>query len=185
MKGVIFTEFLDFIEAQHGILVADQVITTAELPADRAYTSSGTYPFSELLKLVNRTHEITRIAVPDLLANFGCHMFGTLIGRFPSLADGCADAYTLMLAVDSKIHVEVSKLFPDAELPHIKVKAIDGDTIRFEYRSPRCLADFAEGMLQGCFRHFGENFQIMRRELSEQNGAHSEFIITRLRGDAA
>lgn len=182
MKGVIFTEFLDYIESQYGIPVSDQVITTSGIPEDRAYIASGTYPFSELQQLIGTTHAATGMPVPELLSNFGCHMFAALISRFPSLADGCEDAYSLMLDVDRKIHVEVGKLFPDAELPHIKAEAVDENTIRFEYRSPRGLADFAEGMLRGCFRHFGEDFELSRRELGAQAGQHAEFILARRQG---
>lgn len=179
MKGVIFTEFLDYIESQYGIPVSDQIITTSGIPEDRVYIASGTYPFGELQQLIGCTHAATGMPVPELLSNFGCHMFAALIRRFPSLADGWEDVYSLLLDVDRKIHVEVGKLFPEAELPLIKADAVDDDTIRLEYRSPRRLADFAEGMLRGCFQHFGEDFALSRRELDSQTGQHAEFILTR------
>jgi len=35
------------------------------------------------------------------------------------------------------------------------------------YRSPRCLGDFAEGLMQGCFVHFGDTVLVKREDEHE------------------
>ena len=41
MKGIVFTEFLDMVEARFTPEVADRMITAAALPSDGAYTSGS------------------------------------------------------------------------------------------------------------------------------------------------
>jgi len=46
MKGVIFTEFLDFVELEMGGEMVDAIIDDCDLPSGGAYTSVSIYPFS-------------------------------------------------------------------------------------------------------------------------------------------
>ncbi|MFM8467088.1 MAG: heme NO-binding domain-containing protein [Oxalobacteraceae bacterium] len=53
----------------------------------------------------------------------------------------------------------------------------------FVYRSSRALADFAEGLIEGCVAHFGEPMHIERTDLAtEGGGSHTRFTLTRLHG---
>ena len=54
MKGIVFTEFLEMIEARHDGDFVDDLIVTAGLPHDGAYTAVGTYPHTEMVALVVR-----------------------------------------------------------------------------------------------------------------------------------
>ena len=60
------------------------------------------------------------------------------------------------------IHIEVRKLYPDAELPTLKASAHGPDGLRLTYRSPRCMADFAEGLIEGAAAHFAQPLAIAR-----------------------
>ena len=52
MKGIVFTEFLDMVEERFGYEVVDQIISESKLSTDGIYTSVGTYPHSEIVKLL-------------------------------------------------------------------------------------------------------------------------------------
>ena len=52
MKGVIFTEFLGFIEQSFGLPMADHLITATKPESGGAYTSVGTYDSGELVAMV-------------------------------------------------------------------------------------------------------------------------------------
>lgn len=52
MKGVVFTEFLDFVSGALGSDVADDIINDADVPNGGAYTAVGTYPYTEMQALV-------------------------------------------------------------------------------------------------------------------------------------
>ena len=52
MKGIVFTEFLDMVEARFTPEVADRMITAAAVPSSGAYTAVGTYDYHEIIQLV-------------------------------------------------------------------------------------------------------------------------------------
>ena len=67
MKGIVFTEFLDMVEAQFTPEVADRMITAAAVPSDGAYTAVGTYDYHEIIELVAQLSALTSLPVPKLL----------------------------------------------------------------------------------------------------------------------
>jgi hypothetical protein len=50
------------------------------------------------------------------------------------------------------------------------------------YRSPRPFTDFAEGLIMGCIKHFGERINVEREDLPTENGAAARFMLSRLEG---
>ena len=57
MKGIIFTEFLDLVEKKFGLVMVDKIINQSQLDSNGAYTSVGTYEFSEMLQLISNLSE--------------------------------------------------------------------------------------------------------------------------------
>ncbi|MFT6414777.1 MAG: hypothetical protein ACJARZ_000109 [Dokdonia sp.] len=43
MKGIIFTEFLDLVEATFGLEMVDIILNASKLPSNGVYTTIGTY----------------------------------------------------------------------------------------------------------------------------------------------
>ncbi len=84
-----------------------------------------------------------------------------------------------MMNVESYVHVEVRKLYPDAELPYFECEAPDEKHMVMTYRSTRPLADLAEGLIAGCAAHFGETIDIAREDLPGERGTHVRFTLTK------
>jgi len=74
MKGVVFTEFFEFVEGRFSPDIADRLIEGATLPSMGIYTSVGTYDHGEMVTLVTNLSAISKIGVPDLLKAFGQHL---------------------------------------------------------------------------------------------------------------
>ena len=47
------------------------------------------------------------------------------------------------------------------------------------YHSSRPLADFAEGLIMGCLKYFGEQIDLEREDLPGENGTAARFVLTR------
>ena len=73
-----------------------------------------------------------------------------------------SDSFSFLKTIDEVVHIEVRKLYPDAELPSFETVEAGPAHLQMTYRSPRCLGDFAEGLMEGCFAHFGENVSLTR-----------------------
>lgn len=73
----------------------------------------------------------------------------------------------LLGVLDGLIHVEVRKLYPDAELPRFEARVMEDGSLDVEYRSARGLADFAEGLMLGSIKWFGESLVLARADQTD------------------
>lgn len=180
MKGVVFREFIDMVESSFSPEIADKIIESSDLPSGGAYTSVGTYDHHEIIQLVSHLGERTGIAVPDLLRAFGNHLLGRFAALYPSHFVCRNSTFEFLAILDNKIHVEVKKLYPDAELPVFDHSSPDPNVMAFVYHSKRPFADLAEGLIQGCIAYFNENIEIQREDYPCEEGAHTHFMLRKV-----
>lgn len=160
MKGIVFTELLEMVESQQSLAVVDDMIRRAGV--DGAYTAVGTYPTEEMGRLLGALSAITGLPPARLLHAFGRHLLGRFAVGYPQFFDGVPSAFAFLERVDGYIHVEVRKLYPDADLPTFEYERPSDDCLVMTYQSPRGLADLAEGLIEGTLAHFGETASITR-----------------------
>ena len=98
---------------------------------------------------------------------------------YPDVVQHVDDSFGLVATIDNHIHVEVRKLYPDADLPSFSHEFIGPDELHLLYESERGMADLAEGLLLGCFAHFREDVVLGREDLSEGAGMRVAFTMRR------
>lgn len=179
MKGMIFSAFLEMVEENYSMDLTDHIIEESNLASGGSYTTIGTYDHEEIITLVGHLSEHTNIPVSDLLKTFGRYMFAQLVRIHPYFIEGLENALDFLLQVDQYIHVEVRKLYPDAELPVINYEQPDENTLVMIYSSKRPFADLAEGMIGGCIHLFNENITVDREDTSEIPGTGARFTLHR------
>lgn len=179
MKGVVFTEFLEMVEARFSADMVDDIIDDAQLPHGGVYTSVGTYPHSEIVAMVVALSQRSGLAVPDLVRAFGQYLFGRFVIAYPSFFKGATGAFEFLAGIEDIIHAEVLKLYPDAELPRFIVEHHDARKLVLLYQSPRHFEDLAEGLMLGCVAHFGEPIRIEREASSATGSTGQRFTLTR------
>lgn len=162
MKGIVFTEFIEMVEERFSPEVADDIITAANLPSGGSYTGVATYDHRELLSLVQNLSKVSGIAVPELVREFGRHLFQRFVKLFPQLFVGIDSPAEFLRGIEDHIHVEVRKLYPDTELPTFAYRDLGPDSMELTYRSSRPFADLAEGLIAGCCEHFNVPVEIRR-----------------------
>lgn len=176
MKGIVFSEFIELVEEYFSPEIADQMIESAKLPSGGAYTSVGTYDHHEMVALLVQLSALTSTSIPDLLRVFGRHLFGRFATLYPMFFEGIDSSFDFLSRLDDYIHVEVRKLYPDADLPKFLYQRLDEDTLRMEYQSTRALGDLAEGLIQGCIQHYGERIEVTR---DDHDGGQQVFFTLR------
>jgi hypothetical protein len=179
MKGIVFCEFVEMMEKEFSADMADEIITGAELESGGAYTAVGTYDHHEMLTLVTRLSEKTGAPVPELVEAFGRYLFGRFVELYPAFFEGVDRAFSFLDRIEEHVHVEVKKLYPDAELPTFDTSHPDGDTMIMDYRSRRPFADLALGLIEGCITHYGENIEVDSEDLSGEGNIHVRFTLKR------
>jgi hypothetical protein len=174
MKGVVFTEFLEMVEAKFGLELVDQLIESSQLPSGGAYTSVGTYSYQELIELVGHLSNKSSVPVPELVKAFGHYLFQRFITLYPFVLKGVQTASQFLASVEGLIHVEVKKLYPDAELPELDFQAGEKgwDLV---YRSARPFADLCEGLVSECLEHFGDRGTLSRQDIETGVGYSARF----------
>ena len=179
MKGFVFSEFIDFVEETFSPEVVDNIIEASNLPSGGAYTTVGTYDHKEILQLVTALSKKSGIPVSELVRSFGKHLFSRLALAYPQFLAGIENSLEFLPRVEDHIHVEVLKLYPDAELPRFECESTQSDRLSMIYRSQRPLADLAEGLIEGCAEHFGERILIEREDLADEAHYAVQFSLTR------
>lgn len=179
MKGVVFTEFLEMVEARFSADMVDDIIDDAKLPNGGAYTAVGTYPHEEIVALVVALSQHSGIATSDLLLVFGEHLFGRFFNGYPAFFENATDAFTFLAGIEDIIHAEVRKLYPDAELPKFDVEHHDAKRLVLLYDSRRHFEDLADGLMRGCLAHFGGGIDIAREAVGEGPSRRERFVLTR------
>ncbi len=179
MKGIVFTELIEMVEQELGAEVADKMISRSNTENDGAYTAVGTYNHAELIQLVVSLSAETGVPVPDLVQTFGRHLFGRFNTLYPQFFEGIDSAIDFLPRVETYIHVEVRKLYPDAELPSFECETGE-NSLKMTYHSKRPFADLAEGLILACVDHFQDQLEVAREDLGAMNGTAACFTLTPL-----
>jgi hypothetical protein len=179
MKGMVFTEFLEMIEEKFSPEMVDRIIESSDLESQGVYTTVGTYDHHEMIMLVTSLSRETGIPAPDLIRTFGEHLFRRFHHLFPNYFEGVPSAFDFLRRVDDYVHIEVRKLYPEAELPSFICEAPQPDQLSITYRSTRPFAALAEGLIRGCIAYYGEPIEVAVKDLSGGGGTMARFLLTR------
>ena len=178
MKGIVFTEFLKMVEDKFGYETVDKIITESKVPNDGAYSAVGTYDHTELVSMVIALHQSSGIPIPDLIKVYGNYFFGVLRDNYGVFLDRVDNLFDFFGSIHDHIHVEVKKLYPDAELPAFAIESASENQMVMVYTSQRKLGDFALGLMEEAAKHYNEDVTIEKSMLAE-DGSEVRFVITK------
>ncbi|MDN3667409.1 heme NO-binding domain-containing protein [Algibacter miyuki] len=176
MKGIVFTEFLDLVENKFGLAMVDKIIHESNLEANGVYTAVGTYKFSDMLQLLQHLSANTNISIDDLLLVYAEHFFSVLAQSYPGLIDSYKDPIEMLASIENHIHIEVRKIYPDAELPTFEVLEKTDKSLIMIYKSSRAMHYFGLGLMNKTFEHFNATATIELEKIKE-DGTEVKFII--------
>jgi hypothetical protein len=178
MKGVVFAEFLEMVGSVFSPEMVDRIIDRAKPPSGGAYTAVGFYDHKEIVALVGALSEATGTPAPDLVKAFGRYLFNRFVQTFPAFFRDVPDAFNFLAGIETRIHSEVRKLYPDAEVPSFACSSPAADAMILDYSSRRPFADLAEGLLEGCIVHFGGGIALARQDRPHPD-VQARFTLTR------
>ena len=173
MKGIIFTEFIELVETAFGYTVANALLESCDLPSGGAYTSVGTYDHLEILTLVGQLQKLTGTPAPDLLETYGKYLFPKLADQMTAMSLKFDGALDLLCSLETIIHKEVLKLYPDAELPSFDIEKINIKEILMEYRSCRPFAHLAKGLIDGCGDYYQQTLTVSMKHINAEPEFHT------------
>lgn len=178
MKGIVFTEFLELVEDKFGLEMVDNIITSSTLESGGIYTAVGTYSFSEMLQLLTHLSENTGISIDNLLLVYAEHFFSVIENSYPGLLATYNDPIEMISSIENHIHVEVRKIYPDAELPTFEVVEKTENSLVMIYTSSRAMHHFGLGLMNKTFAHFNATATIDLQKIKE-DGTEVRFVINK------
>jgi hypothetical protein len=176
MKGIVFTEMMEMVETTWSLDMVDTIIARSQVASGGAYTAVGSYPHAEIVALVGALSEETGVPAPELIRRLGQHLFGHFTHTYPRFFQGMKSSFQFLSGIESVIHAEVRKLYPDAELPTFEVEP-SHDRLVLTYHSEHPLDYLAQGLIEGCVTHFGESIEVSRENDNLLSGARARFVL--------
>lgn len=149
MKGSIFKLFEEFVAVNHGPDAYEALLDATTLETVGPFVGPGTYPPGDLVALLSTASAHHDTSIDDLLRQFGRFAFPSLAAAVPTLMEGLDDPRSLLLGLESVIHTEVRKLYPDADPPRFTAIDRGPDQLELQYRSNLGLFSLVEGLLDG------------------------------------
>jgi len=175
MKGFVFTEFIRFIEESHGLSMVDEMIEKSNLPSGGIYSAFISYPFDELVTMLSFVCNKTKDSAEFLLEEFGKFVFPYLIGKHSYITKEYKNPLDLIAGIETHIHIEVKKLYEDAELPEFRLVEKQDNKLVMIYHSKRGLTYFAIGLMKQSFKYFKMKGNVSIDKEYEGNGV--KFIV--------
>lgn len=177
MKGIYLTIFIDMVERLYSAEMVDDIIDDANLPSKGAYTTVGTYHYSELIQLIQSLVKLTQVSPLTIQENYGNAIFRFFYDlRLPFFKD-IETAFALLEAINPYVESEVLKLYPKEQSPSFATQRIHDDYLILTYRSPHPLIAVIHGVVKACLNEFKTTADIRIIDLSSDKLTHAEFHI--------
>jgi len=170
---------LDLVEDKFGLEMVDEIITASTLDSEGVYTAVGTYSFSEMLQLLGHLSKNTGISIDDLLLVYAEHFFSVINKSYPGLLETYNDPIEMISSIENHIHVEVRKIYPDAELPTFELIDKTENSLILIYKSSRAMHHFGLGLMNKTFEHFNSK-AIIDLEKIKGDGTEVRFVIEKI-----
>ncbi|MEW6303411.1 MAG: heme NO-binding domain-containing protein [Verrucomicrobiota bacterium] len=181
MKGIIFNLLQEIVEAEYGEKAWDRMLEAAQV--EGAYTSLGSYPDSDLGKLVGAAAGALKQSPDDIVRWVGRKALPLLAAKYPHFFRPHQSARSFVLTLNQIIHPEVRKFYPGANVPEFDFDVSSPEVLLMSYRSARRLCSFAEGLVEGAAAHYGEQVAFEHLSCMKRGDAKCLFRISFRKGE--
>jgi len=178
MRGLVFSEFLEFVEQVAGDEMVEDMLDECDLESGGAYTSVGNYDHGEIVKMVTFLNEATGNDVSAMVHDFGRYLFGQLASSHSKIVGDETQLLDFLQGIETHIHTEVRKLYPDAELPMFETERVNEKELIMDYESSRPFADLAHGMIMGASDHFKNALTVKRTDKPANGSFKTRFEVS-------
>jgi hypothetical protein len=160
-------------------VVLDRLTSLPSLKQKGAFTSVGNYPHDEMLSMVEELHQAVDLPHKALILAFSQWLFDAFQRMHPGFFEDIDNAFDFLNGIETVIHTEVRRLYPDARLPNFHCERPSSSELVMEYSSWRPFADLAEGLILAANTYYAEDVTMVREDGPTCDGRSARFILTR------
>ena len=157
MHGLVFAELEKFVTRAHGASQWQAVLSQAGM-SQQVFVALGTYPDTDLMKLVKAACTITRTPAAPLLEGFGEFITPKLFTMYRTAITSSWRTLDLIENTETVIHTVVRSR--GGTPPVLSVTRQDATHLVVDYGSKRKLCALARGIMRGIATHYGESITI-------------------------
>src|SRR5437868_4752728 len=140
MKGVVFNLLEQTVTQEYGEDAWDALLDAAGL--EGAYTSLGSYPDADLMKLVGAASAMLTQPSGAIVKWFGRSAIPLMAERYPQFFTPHQSTRSFVLTLNDVIHPEVRKVYPGADVPVFDFDMSSDDVLVMGYHSKRKMCAF-------------------------------------------
>lgn len=178
MQGSIFTVFSQMVIEKLGMEAWNELLDIVKPSSEGVYTKGMQYDDSEMTALVGALSTKTNTDIPSLVRTFGGYLFIHLYNNSPANLSHVDNLKDFLSIIDSVIHKEVKRVYPQAYLPSFDYsEAPNGELVMF-YQSKRKLCHLSEGLILSAASHFNEEVEITQPECMHHGAEKCKLIIS-------
>lgn len=130
------------------------------------------------MAVVTKTTEKLGITLTEALHSFGRFCFPKFAKKYPNLVTPYKNPKEFLKSVHSMVHIEVKKLYRDAEPPDFFYKEPADNRLIIEYSSKRKLCHFMEGLIDGVADYFKSPIKYKQTSCTLNGNKTCEFDLT-------
>ncbi len=183
MKGIIFNLLEQFVTENLGEEKYEEILEGCPLKTREPFVGPGSYPDEDLMLIVEKIIETMGITLPEALRAFGRFCIPKMAERFPDFMTPYDHPKPFLKAVHSIIHVEVQKLYPDAETPSFVYDEQAPEHLIIRYSSRRRMCQFMEGLIDGVAAYYSSPILHKQKHCMLAGGEICEFELTFTTGE--
>lgn len=169
MKGIFFTEFLEMIEKEYGLSLAEKIISELGVGNNGVYESTADYPYDQFVELCGLLSKEVRSSVIDITKNFGEYLFSRLVILFRPKFAGNSCIFDFLDQIDYFVHKNIQESFTNVVIPRFRAMKINESTFQMTYQTEKLLIHLAIGLFMGCQRFFNEELTLNTEFISERS----------------
>ncbi len=166
MRGVVFSQFLERVEARFGLDMVETLIEKTQPASGGVYTAVGSYPYEELHAMILELSDQTQIPAEILIEKFAMHIFDNYVNTYPDIVKNYQSSMAFIKDFEKNIQFEIQKLYTDESVPSFKYEERPGE-LTLHYESVHPLVHFAKGLIEATFRYFNDACFIKKSTFSD------------------
>lgn len=177
MKGILFTEFIELIEAKYGLSVVDAVLESSDLPSQGIYTAVGEYDSGEMVRIIYGLSQKENISIDALYECLGVSLFNSLI--YEGVINNYNNSTDLLLSFDNHIAFYVD-LGIGSKSPTLTILDNNSKAMTIRYSASGGLYRLAYALIEKTFLYFKEKVRI-NYELLDKAGSEVKFDVVKIK----
>lgn len=151
MKGLIFNLLEEFLvarcgETEYELILANCELITAE---PSLMVGPGSYPDQDFTAIIASAANRLGLSSDELFQEVGRAVIPLLAARYPQFFSPSKHPREFFASLNFIHHLEVKKLYKDAELPRFRCENKADGSLLINYLSSRRLCHFFSGLING------------------------------------